>query len=371
MRWRSLLAAGLVALSACAFGYYLSFPSSSSNEVPPAISANEQAQTIAALKPVRGRRPVVAILGANEGSETTDYVIPYGVLMRSGVADVIALGVTDGPVSLMPALTIIPDASLQGFDNAHPEGADYVIVPAFHDRRNPAALAWLKAQAAKGAMIAGICEGALVLAEAGLLKGKRATTHWHAIDTMKSIEPGVIYVPDRRYVVDGRVVTTTGVSASLPVSLAIVEAIGGRDVANEVAANIGLSGWEVAHASKPFMLTRRDVLTVLANVLGVWRHDTIGIPVSSATDEVSLALVADAYSRTFAASVSALGASPVRSVNGLQFVTAGASAGFMQLSLRPGPPVEAFRQSLHDITVRYGADTAAFVRLTLEYPGAR
>lgn len=371
MRWRSLLAAGLVALSACAFGYYLSFPSNSSNEVPPAVSATEQAQTIDALRPLRGKRPVVAILGANEGSETTDYIIPFGVLKRSGIADVVALGVTGGAVSLMPALTIMPDASLQEFDNAHPEGADYVVVPAFHDRRNPAALAWLKAQAAKGAMIAGICEGALVLAEAGLLKGKRATTHWHAIDTMKSIEPTVTYIPDRRYVVDGRVATTTGVSASLPVSLAIVEAIGGRDLANGVAANIGLSGWEVAHASKPFMLTRRDVRTVLANVLGVWRYDTIGIPISSATDEISLALVADAYSRTFAASVSALGASPVRSVNGLQFVAADSSARFLQISLRPGPPVEAFRQSLDEITVRYGADTAAFVRLTLEYPGAR
>lgn len=371
MRWRSLFVALVVAASAGTFGYYLSFPSSTSDYVPPAIGDQEQAQTIAALKPVRERRPVVAILGANEGSETTDYVIPYGVLKRSGVADVVALGVTDGPVSLMPTLTIMPDASLQGFDSAHPEGADYVIVPAFHDRHNPAALAWLKAQAAKGAMIVGICEGALVLAEAGLLKDKHATTHWHAIETMRSIEPSVMYVPDRRYVVDGRVATTTGVSASLPVSLAIVEAIGGKDVANDVAANIGMSSWEVAHSSRSFALTRRDVRTVLANVLGFWRHDSIGIPVSPSTDEVALALVADAYSRTFSASVSAVGVSPVRSVNGLRFVTARSLAGQVQVGLRPGPAVNAFKQSLDEISARYGADTAAFVQLTLEYPGVR
>ncbi|MEQ1752938.1 MAG: DJ-1/PfpI family protein [Micropepsaceae bacterium] len=371
MTWRNLVAVLLVTVAAGAFGCYLTFPSSAPEAVLPAVSADEQAQTIIALKPLRNRRPLVAILGANDGSETTDYIIPYGVLKRSGLVDVVALGVSDAPVTLMPVLTIIPDASQVSFDSAHPEGADYVIVPAFHHRKNPPALAWLNSQAGKGAMIVGICEGALVLAEAGLLKGKHATTHWHAIEEMKSIEPGVTYVPDRRYIVDGRVATTTGVSASLPVSLAIVEAIGGRDAANRVAADIGLPGWGVAHSSRSFNLTRRDVRTVLSNVLGFWRHDDIGIPVTSGTDEISLALVADAYSRTFAARVTALGISPVRSMNGLRFLATGTSDGLLQVGLHSGPAVDAFNQSLNEITARYGADTASFVRLTLEYPQLR
>lgn len=370
MGWRRfLLLLSGVALAGL-FAYYLSFPVSAPAGQLPVVSVREQAKVIEDLKPVRGRRPLVAILGANEGSETTDYVIPYSVLKRSGLLDVVALGVEPGPVSLVPSLAILPDRSLQEFDADHPEGADYVIVPAFHDRRNTHALAWLKAQASKGAMVVGICEGALVLAEAGLLKGKRATTHWHAISDMKVIEPTVTYVPDRRYVVDGRVATTTGVSASLPVSLAIVEAVGGPEVARHVADGLGVTDWGVAHSSAPFMLTRRDVRTVVLNVSTFWRHNEIGIDISGETDEVALALVADAYSRTFAAQVFAVGRSPVRTQGGLRFETLPSSRSRLLIGLQPGPSVQAFRQALDDIAVRYGKNSAALVRLTMEYPGA-
>lgn len=75
-------------------------------------------------------RPVIAVIGENAGTELTDYVIPYGVLARSGVADTIAVAMRAEPMTMRPALRIQPQASIDDFDARFPDGADYVIVPA-------------------------------------------------------------------------------------------------------------------------------------------------------------------------------------------------------------------------------------------------
>ena len=101
---------------------------------------------------------------------------------------------------------------------------------------DPAVLDWLKSQAAKDAMIVGVCAGAKVVGAAGLLDGKRATTHWYFVKELRDKHPAIRYVPDRRLVVDQGVVTTTGVTASMPISLSLIEAIAGREKADRSAA---------------------------------------------------------------------------------------------------------------------------------------
>ena len=115
---------------------------------PTVISTDEAAKTLAALRPPKRARPVIAVIGANDGTETTDYLVPYGVLKRSGVADVFALGTTSGPMVLMPALTVVPDMTTAAFVRRYPDGADYVIVPALHDSADVAVRDFIKSQVA-------------------------------------------------------------------------------------------------------------------------------------------------------------------------------------------------------------------------------
>jgi len=75
--------------------------------------------------------------------------VPVGILRRANVADVVMLATGPGPVQLYPALKVEPDATVTGFDAAHPGGADYVIVPAMSRDDDPAVLAWLRTQAKK------------------------------------------------------------------------------------------------------------------------------------------------------------------------------------------------------------------------------
>src|SRR5262249_35156214 len=157
----------------------------------------ERAQTLAALKPPKRARPVIAIVGANGGTETTDYLVPYGVLKRSGVADIVSLATQRGPMTMMPALTVVAEATTAEFVQRYPDGADYVIVPALHDPTDPVVRDFIKAQAAGGATIVSICDGTLVLANAGLLDGRNATGHWYAIQDVAKAHPTMRWVRDR------------------------------------------------------------------------------------------------------------------------------------------------------------------------------
>ena len=238
---------GVVALGALGFvDWIFSLPDAPIVEPPPQVSQQEYAATLAALKPPKRQRPLIAIVGANEGTETTDYLMPYGLLKRADVADVFALSTKPGPVSLYPVFKVDPQATIADFDAQHPDGADYVIVPAMQ-RTTILVLTWIKAQREKGATIIGVCAGALVVANAGLLDGRRATTHWYFLDDLLEQHPSIQYVANRQLVVDRGVATTTGIIASMPLSLALIEAIAGRDQAAAVAEGIRHQRWGLRH----------------------------------------------------------------------------------------------------------------------------
>ncbi len=347
-------------------------PAQTSPPGPAAIALEEHAATIAAMKPPKRARPVIAVVGHNGGTETTDYLIPYGVLKQSDLAEVWALATEPGPLKLMPALVIKPQATTADFDARYPDGADYAIVPAMHRDDDPRVLSWIKAQAAKGAIVVGVCSGAKVLSNAGLLRGRAATGHWYDIDELRAENPSMRWVRDRRYVVDRGVVTTTGVTASVPVSLALVEAIGGRARAAELSRALGVAGWDESHNSGAFRLGRH-FWTAAGNTLAFWRHETVGIPVADGADEIALALTADAYSRTYRSHALTVAGNrdPLMTRRGIQLLpdrAASDAQAYVVLAPATGEqPVRALDAALMDIAARYGQRTAEFVALQLEY----
>jgi transcriptional regulator GlxA family with amidase domain len=102
-------------------------------------------------------------------------------------------------------------------------------------RYAPDFLAWLRDRSAKARRFGSICTGAFALAAAGLLDGRRATTHWNWVDALRRDFPQVTVDPDAVYVRDGNCYTSAGVTAGIDLSLALVEEDLGRSVALEVA----------------------------------------------------------------------------------------------------------------------------------------
>lgn len=132
---------------------------------------------------------------------------------------------TDTPLRIAPSHTF--DEVPSPFAVLVPGGA----VPTLRAMADERLLAWLRTAAASAELLTSVCTGSLVLGAAGLLEGKRATTHWMFRDLL----PGVGATPvAERWVEDGRVITAAGVSAGIDLALHLVERLAGRQVATNV-----------------------------------------------------------------------------------------------------------------------------------------
>ena len=132
-------------------------------------------------------------------------------------------------------LVIVPDGDLRDQGRADPP--DLLIVPGGRGarRRDPDLVGWIRARAPRAKRVASVCTGAFLLAEAGLLDGRRATTHWSYCDALRDQYPAVQVDPDPIFIKDGAVVTSAGVTAGIDLALALVEDDLGRDMALAIA----------------------------------------------------------------------------------------------------------------------------------------
>ena len=341
-----------------------------------AIGASEQAQIIEAMRPARKReRPVIAILALNEATEVADFLVANGVLRQADVADVTVVAERGEPIRLYPGgLSVEPEATARAFDERYPAGADYVVVPAMESDNDRFVLDWISAQHNKGAQIVSICNGSMKLAAAGLLDGRRATGHWYSIAQLKREHPTMQWVPDRRYVTDGGITTSTGVTANVPVMMALVEAIAGRATAERVAGDLGIPNWDARHRSSDFQLTGEHRKTFVRNKVAFWRHENLGLPVAEGVDEIALGLTVDAWSRTGLANVISVGRNAVRSRHGLTLYPDQANNKAPVVVMLASPasdaPALTMERDLPRIASRYDLPTASLVALVMEYPWA-
>ena len=140
-----------------------------------------------------------------------------------------------------------PIMSSQGFSvntsAIRAEGYDSLIVSGYLEFRLPQAslLDFVRAASAQSRRVVSLCMGIFVLAEAGLLDGKRATTHWIHAPAFKKRYPDIQFDEDRLFVIDGQVWTGAGMSAGVDLALAMVEKDLGGDLARRIARKLVIS----------------------------------------------------------------------------------------------------------------------------------
>ncbi|MEV4196134.1 GlxA family transcriptional regulator [Streptomyces toxytricini] len=137
------------------------------------------------------------------------------------------------PVRTSSGLTLVPDGSL--VDERPGPGTTLLVPGGRYGGFDPRLTAWLRAHGGGAQRLVSVCTGGLLLAEAGLLDGRRATTHWSACEQMARDHPRVAVEPDPIYVRDGPVATSAGVTAGIDLALALVEEDHGRQVALSIA----------------------------------------------------------------------------------------------------------------------------------------
>lgn len=101
--------------------------------------------------------------------------------------------------------------------------------------RDPQMMEWLRHMARHARRICSVCTGAFLLADAGLLEGKRATTHWRHVESFARKHPGVLWDPNPIFVRDGSIYTSAGISAGMDLALALIEEDYGSALALDVA----------------------------------------------------------------------------------------------------------------------------------------
>jgi hypothetical protein len=159
----------------------------------------------------------------------------------------------------------------------------------------------------------------------------------------------------------------------MPVALTLIEVIAGREKALAVGREIGVPDWDARHDSGAFQFTRLFATTAIRNSVAFWNRETFGIELSPGVDEVSLALVADAWSRTYRSRAVTFAPDDAarESRNGVRIVpdqTRSSWPAATRLPAIPGQPGRALDDALDAIRVRYGTRTSDFVAMQLEYP---
>jgi len=146
---------------------------------------------------------------------------------------VFAIGEKLTPIFARGELQILPQYQISD----HPE-IDLLIVPGgiVSDELNKGKLiSWIKETSKNTTITASVCTGAFLLAKAGLLQSISATTHWEDIDDLVTIFPDINVIRNTRWVDEGRVVTSAGISAGLDMSLHLVSRLEHQDLATRTA----------------------------------------------------------------------------------------------------------------------------------------
>jgi transcriptional regulator GlxA family with amidase domain len=185
-----------------------------------------------------------------DGVEVLDFAGPFEVFSRTRLVEgtesrrseesapfrVFTVAASADPVRATGDLRVLPH-----FDFASSPPIDLLLIPGGFGTRplleNAPVLDWIRRSAAAARHVTSVCTGSLLLARAGLLAGRRATTHWAALDLLAGLDPTVTVDREARVVTDG-VISSAGVAAGIDMAFSVVETLHGRAVADETARYI-------------------------------------------------------------------------------------------------------------------------------------
>lgn len=174
--------------------------------------------------------------------EVLDFASPFEVLSLAERAEsreklfaVCTVAETRETISARNGLKVLPD-----YDFASAPDFDLLIVPGGYgaeeiEIHNEMLLRWLKHKADTTPIVASVCTGAFLLAEAGLLDGKRATTHWMDLDRLERTYPLVCVAREVKFVDEGNILTAGGISAGIDLCFHLLTRLFGADIARQTA----------------------------------------------------------------------------------------------------------------------------------------
>jgi transcriptional regulator GlxA family with amidase domain len=352
-------------------------------------------------------KPTAVVLLGPEGANAADVLAPYEVLASTGAFNLYTVAPQRRAVPLTGGLDLVPDLSLAQLDQRLPAGPEVIVVPQLSQipAGLPSSVApvveWLQRQRPDGGpLLVGVCVGAEVLAKAGLLDGRPATSHWLRLIGLRRDYPQVGWQDGVRYVEDGDVITTAGVLSGVDGALRVVERMLGPTAAARAAQAVHWPAYSPGAAAP--IRRARPAPADLVGLLSAgyrWDRPTMGVLLTNGVTETELASAFRPYTElSYLARPLAVttDGQPVRSQHGLTFApraTLTTAAPGLDRLLVPGAaaarraaadglavpaglprvylhdrPGFAFDPALSDIARTRDVATARWVAKTLQYP---
>ena len=279
-------------------------------------------------------KPTAVLVLSNAGSQVTDVLAPYEVLAATRAFNVYAAAPVKHSVPLGGGLDLLPQLSFAELDQRlNGKSPEVIVVPAMPGARREGTAGhapvaeWLRSHAPAADTVLSVCNGAEVLGEAGLLEGRRVTANWAGIDTFHKRYPNAEWLRGVRYVEDGNLITTAGITSGVNGTLRVVSKHLGEDAATDLARKIGYPDQRLDDS--PTIAAQR--ITISDGVLYTlmvgfnWGKDSVSAALTDGVGEIELASIIDVYpGQASAAKVTTLSAAgpnrPVTSRHGLTFI---------------------------------------------------
>lgn len=287
--------------------------------------ATQLEQVVAAPAPVLDpAKPTVAVLLGNTRTEATDFLAPYAMFAESGAYNVYAVADSREARTLAGGIDVVPQLTFAELEVRVPGGPDVIVVPAIDHIESPlnvAVLDWLRRHG-NGPTLFSWCVGAEVLAASGLVDGRPVTTHWGDIDGLERAYPALQWLRDVRYVDDGDLVTTGGITSGVDATLHFLATRNGRAVADHVAEAMHYVDSTFIDDPRAAQYTLEPVdAAVYLNLAFNWPKPTAAVWLYDGVGEVDLAAAVEVFGVTSAnVTPTVASASSVTSRHGLQIV---------------------------------------------------
>ncbi|RKP49854.1 DJ-1/PfpI family protein [Cohnella endophytica] len=251
-------------------------------------------------------KPTVAVVLADlpTATEDFDFLIPYALLSMTDAYNVYAVAPDKNAKTLSGGLDVIPHYSYDELDNLLQKSPDIIAVPYMplvSEQKYKPTREWIQKHSGnKTTTILSICGGSVNLAEAGVLKGKSATSHWQWLPILTDQYKDTQWKDDVRYVQDGNTLTSAGQSAGIDAVLHLISQQLGEPMAAKIAKEMSYPSYQFVQNPKvdrPFH-TDIKLATYWLNIGFHWNKKQTGVLLYEGMEELALSSVFDSYGDT-------------------------------------------------------------------------
>ncbi|MCY9697010.1 DJ-1/PfpI family protein [Paenibacillus alginolyticus] len=246
------------------------------------------------------RKPTVAVILGDSVTEVIDFLVPYEMFSLTGAYNVFAVASDRHIKSLTGGLDLLPHYSFKEMDDLLGKSPDIIVIPnipIMEDKKVHTVQDWIIKNSGNKPILLSICNGAETLAETGLLNGKSAATHWGDMNRLEKKYPEVHWQRDQRYVPDGNIVSSAGVTSGIDAVLYVISQQLGEAVAVKIAEEMNYPTYQFVHNPKmePFSIEPKDAAYIL-NFAYQWNKKQAGVLLYNGIEETALGSIFDSYS---------------------------------------------------------------------------